>query len=59
LDSKLRITNLFNQKIFVELLAKNILNTETRYPTTTSNVWMDKGSLGFGRRFLVTLGFDF
>ncbi len=58
-DSKLKVTNLFNQHIYVEVLAKNIFDTETRYPTTSSNIWMDKGSLGFGRRMMVTLGFDF
>ncbi len=59
IDSKLKVSNIFNKNIFLELTGKNIFDSEIRYPTTTSNAWIDKGSLGFGRRLLISVGVNF
>jgi len=58
-DVNLRITEIFNSGFFSNAKICNILNTEIRYPTTTSNTWIDKGSLGKGRTFLFTVGYKF
>ncbi|MFY0687675.1 MAG: TonB-dependent receptor plug domain-containing protein [Cyclobacteriaceae bacterium] len=46
-------------KGFVEFSVQNVLDEEIRYPTTTANIWMDKGSLGPGRRIMISVGLKF
>jgi len=58
-DANLRISELFNTEIFFNLKVSNIFDTQIRYPTTTSNAWMDKGSLGKGRTVLFMVGYKF
>lgn len=55
----LRYNNLFNSKAFAAIKISNILDEEIRYPTTTSNAWATKGTLGFGRNILFSLGWEF
>ncbi len=45
--------------LFIELNVNNLLDTEIRYPTTTANQWMDKGSLGSPRSIYLSTGFEF
>lgn len=59
LNSNFYFTNLFKKNIFLNLKLKNILDVEVRYPTTTSNIWIDKGSLGYGREIMGSIGFNF
>jgi hypothetical protein len=51
--------NLFHKNIYLGLKVGNLLGTDIRYPTTTSNTWIDKGALTTGRRFNLKLGIDF
>jgi len=59
LGSNVRIENLFNHSYYIDLKCDNVLNIEIRYPTTTNNEWADKGTLGPGRTFLVSIGKKF
>ena len=58
-DTNLRFNNLFNSSFALNLGIKNILDEEIRYPTTKSNSWVDKGYLGFGRRFFINIYYNF
>ncbi len=42
---------------FVDLLISNLTNTEVRYVSSQNTMWMDKGMLGYQRRFNFTLGY--
>jgi len=57
--ANLRYENIFNHGFYVNIKFSNILNSDIRYPTTTNNEWADKGTLGAGRSFLVSLGKKF
>jgi len=59
LGSNLRLENIFEHGYYLNLKFNNILNNEIRYPTTTNNSWADKGTLGPGRTFLVSIGKKF
>ncbi len=54
-----RYNNLFNKGYFINLNIYNLLDSEIRYPTFTNNRWADKGTLGYGREFMLTLGRKF
>lgn len=45
--------------LFINVLASNLTNAEIRYVATQNTAWMDKGLLGYNRRFKVTLGYNF
>jgi outer membrane receptor protein involved in Fe transport len=59
LSPHLRINKLFNTGLYLSLKVSNLLDEEVRYPTTTSNPLFDRGTLGFGRRFLLSVGYKF
>lgn len=45
--------------IYTNILVSNILNSEVRYASNQNSAWTDKGMIGYGRRFQVTLGYEF
>jgi outer membrane receptor protein involved in Fe transport len=59
LNANLRIDKLFNTGCFLNARVSNLFDEEIHYPATTSNPLFDKGTLGYGRRFIVTLGYEF
>jgi outer membrane receptor protein involved in Fe transport len=59
LGANLRIDRLFNTGLYLHVKAANILNEEIHYPPTTNNPQFDKGTLGYGRRWLFSLGYKF
>jgi outer membrane receptor for ferrienterochelin and colicin len=44
---------------FANLRVSNLLNQEIRYPTTLENTWADKGLVGYGRTFMLNVGYQF
>ena len=54
-----RIENLFAQHVSASLRLTNLFNAEIRYPTTGNSQWAEKGTLGFGREFFFSLGYEF
>lgn len=59
LDANLRIDNFPLKGIYFNLKLINILDEEIRYPTFTNNLWADRGTLGYGRSFLLSMGWKF
>lgn len=59
IDLNFRYKNVFYDHVCLSVNVKNLLDQEIRYPTTTLNQWLDKGFLGYGRRFYVKLGYEF
>lgn len=58
LDLNLRHDNIW-KGMYAELRVCNVFDTEIRYPTTTANIWIDKGALGLGRWLYVSAGVKF
>lgn len=58
-NANLRLDKLFNSGLFLNVRVSNLFDEEIHYPTTTSNPAFDKGTLGYGRRFLVSVGYEF
>ena len=44
---------------FINLHGSNLLDQEIRYPSDQNSPWMDRGMLGFERRFKITAGLKF
>ncbi|UCH94605.1 MAG: TonB-dependent receptor [Candidatus Aminicenantes bacterium] len=59
LGANLRLRYLFIYGLFLNIRCSNLLDEEIRYPTFTNNDWADRGTIGSGRTFLVTLGYKF
>jgi outer membrane receptor protein involved in Fe transport len=59
LGANVRIDNLHYKGLYVNIRCSNLLNAEIRYPTFTNNAWADRGMLGSGRKFLVSIGLKF
>jgi outer membrane receptor protein involved in Fe transport len=59
LGANVRVEDLFINGLYLNIHCSNLMNEEIRYPTTTINTFMDRGSLGSGRIFLVSLGYKF
>jgi len=59
LDANFRADNLFDTGMFASLRCSNLLDAEVRYPAFTNTPWLDKGTLGYGRMFMFTLGYKF
>jgi outer membrane receptor for ferrienterochelin and colicins len=55
----LRYQDWLNKGAFLNLKINNIFNKEITYPTFTRNNWIDKGSVGEERSFMLTLGYEF
>ena len=54
-----RIDNLTKYNFYANVKFDNLLNQSIRYPTTVNNSWADKGTLGPGLTFMVTVGKKF
>jgi len=59
LDLNFRKNNLIYNDLYCMLTIKNIFDIDRRYPTTSSNSWADKGTLGEPRILILTLGYKF
>lgn len=59
MDFNLRVSRIFNTGVYFNFKISNILDTEIRYPTTKSNSWIDKGTIGPGRLFTFKMGYHF
>jgi outer membrane receptor protein involved in Fe transport len=54
-----RVDNLTKYNFYANVKLDNLLNQEIRYPTTVNNTWADKGTIGPGFTFMVSLGKKF
>jgi outer membrane receptor protein involved in Fe transport len=59
LGANVRIEDLFVDGLYLNIRCSNLLDVEIRYPTFTSNKWANRGTIGIGRTFLVSLGYKF
>lgn len=59
LGTNLRFENLLINGLYLNIRCSNLLDEEIRYPTTTLNAFLDRGTLGSRRTFLVSLGYKF
>lgn len=59
LGANLRIEDVFLEGLYLNLKCSNLLDEEIRYPTFTNNPWANRGTIGLGRSFLLSLGFKF
>jgi outer membrane receptor protein involved in Fe transport len=60
LGANLRFMDIFDTKFFINMNVSNLLDQEIRYPTTSNNSgFAQKGTIGRGRTFLLTLGYYF
>lgn len=59
LGANLRFDDLFMDGLFLNIRCSNIMDEEIRYPTFTNNDWATRGTIGYGRTFLVSLGYKF
>lgn len=57
--ANLRLENLLDKNLYLNIRASNLLDEEIHYPTTTTNSWADKGTIGEGLSFLITAGWKF
>jgi len=59
LGANLRIEDLLINGFYLNIRCSNLLDEEIRYPTTTLNAFLDRGALGIGRTFLLSIGYKF
>jgi outer membrane receptor protein involved in Fe transport len=59
LGANLRLHALGVEGLYLDIKCSNLLDREIRYPTFTNNDWATRGTIGIGRTFLVTLGYNF
>ncbi|MCP5051438.1 MAG: TonB-dependent receptor [bacterium] len=59
LSTNLRFDDLFKEGVFINIKVSNLLDKEIRYPTFTNNEWANRGTIGAGRTFLVSMGYKF
>lgn len=59
LGANLRIEDVLLDGLFLNIKCSNLLDEEIRYPTFTNNPWADRGTIGLGRSFLLSLGYKF
>jgi len=57
-NTNLRAEKLFNTGFYLNLNVSNLFDEEIHYPTTESLRFTDLGTLGYGRRYLATLGYE-
>jgi outer membrane receptor for ferrienterochelin and colicins len=55
----LRYKNILKKDIYLNLRISNLTDTEIRYPTFTNNSWADKGTVGYGTSFTISIGCKF
>lgn len=59
LGANLRVNNLFNTGMYLNIRGSNVLDEAYQYPTYVNNTWADRGSPGAPMEYLVTLGYKF
>jgi len=59
LSSNIRINDLFLDGLYLNFKCSNLFDKKFFYPAFTNNSWLDKGTIGIGRTFLLTLGYRF
>lgn len=59
LGFNLRFDNLFGKGWYIAFRGSNILDDDILYPTYSHSAWADKGTIGPGRLFYVTVGKKF
>ena len=58
-DANLRINNIIQPGVFLNIKVNNLFDREIRYPATKSNAWINKGLPDAGRTILCTAGYSF
>jgi outer membrane receptor protein involved in Fe transport len=59
LGANLRLDKIFGKGGFLNLHAYNLLDKEVVYPAGTTNSWANKGTIGTGRTFTLSVGYEF
>lgn len=59
LSANLRLEDILINGLYINIRCANIKNEQIRYPTTTLNTFLDRGTLGCGRTFMLSLGYKF
>jgi outer membrane receptor for ferrienterochelin and colicin len=60
LGANLRIREMFGTGFFMNIRGSNLLDQEIRYPATSNNAgFAEKGTIGRGLSFFLTLGYQF
>jgi outer membrane receptor protein involved in Fe transport len=59
MGANLRIEDILLKGVYLNLRVSNILDSEIRYPTYTTNQWANRGTLGHSRFFMLSLGYKF
>ncbi|MDM8523886.1 TonB-dependent receptor [Desulfococcaceae bacterium HSG8] len=57
--ANLRVNDLFIKGLDANLRISNLFDEEIHYPTYDTSGWADKGVIGPGREFLLTLAYEF
>jgi len=57
--ANLRFQDWLIKGTFVNLRVNNLFNQEIIYPTYPRNTWIDRGSVGEERNFMLTVGYEF
>jgi outer membrane receptor protein involved in Fe transport len=56
LDFNIRVENFIFKKVYLDFHIYNLLNNEIIYPATSGNSWAEKGTYGYGRLFIISMG---
>jgi outer membrane receptor protein involved in Fe transport len=56
LDFNISVENFIFKKVYLDFHIYNLLNSEIIYPTTSGNSWAEKGTYGYGRLFIISMG---
>ncbi|MCP4219034.1 MAG: TonB-dependent receptor [bacterium] len=59
LGANIRVRDIFRKGLYVNFRCSNLFDQEVVYPTTSNNAWADRGTIGHGRTFLLTVGVEF
>jgi len=57
--ANIRFQDWLTKGTFVNLRVNNIFDQEVTYPTYMRNLWIDRGSMGEERNFMLTVGYEF
>jgi outer membrane receptor protein involved in Fe transport len=57
-NTNMRAEKLFGTGFYLNLNVSNLFDEEIHYPTTESLRFTDLGTLGYGRRYLATIGYE-
>lgn len=59
LGANLRIEDVLINGLYLNLRCSNVMDDEIRYPTFTNNQWANRGTIGAGRTFVLSIGYKF